>query len=320
MTIDLPRVVVVGEALLELSTTEPLAAGTSMRLGFSGDALNASAAAAAAEAHTVLVARVPDDELGDALVEHAAGLGIDTSALRRTPGQHGAYIVSADPTGNRQFVYLRRGSAGSTLEPSDLDDLDPDPDLWRNTIVLASGAACATSPSVAATVRHAAELAAERGGTFVYDPNFRPRLASADAAARRLRELAPLARLVTPAWPVEAQALLGLADGAGREEAAARFLGLGAGAVALTCGPDGVVVQDGSDVLFVDSPPAPRVVDQTGAGDVFVGTVAARLAAGDDVVDAVRIGAAAASLSVQGVGGTGYIPSLEESRRHLASR
>jgi 2-dehydro-3-deoxygluconokinase len=304
------RVVVVGEVLVELSTREPLAAGATLRLGFSGDALNSAAAAAAAGADAVLVARVPDDELGDALVEHVAGLGIDTAALRRTPGQHGAYLTSADPAGERQFVYLRRASAGSTLEPADLDAR-----LLCDAVVLASGIACAISPTAAATVRRAAELAE----TFVYDPNFRPRLTSADDAARALRDLAPLAQLVTPSWPTEAQALLDLPAAAGPEAAAARLHAFGARAVALTCGPDGVVLRDGANQTFVESPPAPRVVDQTGAGDVFVGTVAARLAVGDDLDGAVRLGAAAASLSVEGVGGTGLIPSLAESRAHADS-
>jgi 2-dehydro-3-deoxygluconokinase len=54
-------------------------------------------------------------------------------------------------------------------------------------------------------------------------------------------------------------------------------------------------------------------VDATGAGDVFTGTVAARLALGDPLADAVRLGIGAASLSVGGRGGTGYIPSLDAS-------
>jgi 2-dehydro-3-deoxygluconokinase len=60
-------------------------------------------------------------------------------------------------------------------------------------------------------------------------------------------------------------------------------------------------------------PPNPGPVDATGAGDVFVGTTAARLALGDAPHRALATGVAAASLSVSGVGGTGYVPRLEES-------
>jgi len=308
---DRPRgsgtVVVVGEVLVELASSEPFSAGAQLRLGFSGDALNSAAAAAAAGAHAVLAARVPDDDLGDALVAHVSGLGIDTSGVRRTPGQHGAYLVCADPTGEREFVYLRRGSAGSTLEPADLDD-----SLLPGALVLASGIGCAISVSAAATIRHAAA----RAGAFVYDPNFRPRLTTAAEAAQNLRDLAPRARLVTPSWPGEVRALLDLPADAGKEAAAAAIERLGAAAVALTCGPEGVLLREGELETVVASPAAPRVVDQTGAGDAFVGTVAARLALGDDLADAVRLGVAAASLSVQGAGGTGFVPSLEQTRLH----
>ena len=62
--------------------------------------------------------------------------------------------------------------------------------------------------------------------------------------------------------------------------------------------------------------PAPKLVDQTGAGDVFAGTVTARLALGDDLSTAVRIGAAASSLAVGGTGGSGGIAPLETVRAH----
>ncbi|MBM0236552.1 hypothetical protein JNW88_04135 [Micromonospora sp. ATA32] len=70
-----PDVLVLGEVLVELTALEPLRDGTQLRLGFSGDALNAAAAAAAAGAHTCLLARVPDDELGDELVGRVARSG-----------------------------------------------------------------------------------------------------------------------------------------------------------------------------------------------------------------------------------------------------
>ena len=57
-------------------------------------------------------------------------------------------------------------------------------------------------------------------------------------------------------------------------------------------------------------PRVAAVVDQTGAGDVLAGTVAAWIALGDGLLRAVRIGVAAAALSVQGLGGTGFFPGV----------
>ncbi|MFE9691867.1 sugar kinase [Micromonospora sp. NPDC005806] len=306
MVTPAPDVLVLGEILVELTALEPLRDGAALRLGFSGDALNAAAAAAAAGAHTCLLARVPDDELGDELVARVAALGVDTSRLIRTRGQHGLYLQHADPSGQREFVYVRRGSAGSGLAAADV----PAELAARAGVVLSSGVACAISTTTFEAVRAAARAAR----CFVYDPNWRPRLIDVETAGGHLRALAPHARLVTPAWPSEAAALLGTPV---TEPAAAcaAFRALGATAVALTRGGDGVLLDDAGEVTTVAAYPAERIVDQTGAGDVLAGTVAARLALGDDLPDAVRLGAAAASLSLRGHGGTGYLPDLAESRR-----
>jgi 2-dehydro-3-deoxygluconokinase len=303
-----PDVVVVGEVLVELSSTAPLRDGVPLALGFSGDALNAAAAAAAAGAHTALVARVATDELGDALVARVSSLGIDTTYLKRVDGQHGIYFQHADPDGARAYVYVRRGSAGSTLEPADL------PASLGGAVVLATGIGCAISDSAYATVRAAARAA----GRFVYDPNWRPRLVTAPVAAGHLRQLAPLSTVVTPAWPAEVAALCGGTAATDPVAACAAVRALGAKAVALTRGPAGVLLDDGAALYDLPAHPPESIVDQTGAGDVLAGTLAARLALGDPLPDAVRAGVVAASLSLRGLGGTGYVPQWTETRRLLA--
>ena len=287
----------VGEVLVELSSSGPLVESAQLRLSFSGDALNAAAAAAAAGASVGLVARVGDDELGDALATHVESLGVDASLLRRVPFPNGVYFTAADSDGT--FVYVRRGSAGSTLEPADVEAA-----ARRTRSLLVSGVGQAISMCAAAAVQRAAELVAAAGGTVVYDPNFRPRLTSPEAARAALARMAPLAALVTPSFPAEASALLGADDPA---EAAAACRRLGARAAAVTCGEHGVVLDDGSGPVHVPAAPAPAIVDATGAGDVLAGTVAARLALGDDLETAVRLGAAAAAQSLGGRGGTGHL-------------
>jgi 2-dehydro-3-deoxygluconokinase len=302
-------VVVLGEVLVEFSSLAPLADGATVRLGFSGDALNAAAAAAAAGARTALVAAVPDDDLGDALVARVASLGVEAGWVRRRPGGHGVYVSHADPQGRREFSYARSGSVGSTLAPDDLDEEA----LAAAAVVVASGVACAVSETAAAAVRRAAQVA----DRFVFDPNFRPRLSTAAQAGAVLRELAPLAELVTPSWPDETSALLGIPAGTPAPVAAQRVRELGCASVALTCGPRGVVIADADGTTEVPGVPAPRVVDQTGAGDCLTGTVAARLALGDTLAVAAQLGVAAAALSVQGQGGTGHLANVEEMRAAL---
>lgn len=299
-------VVCLGEVLLEVATQVPVGHQVPAELSFSGDALNVAAAAAAAGARVGLIAVLTDDELGRAAAARIAALGIRTDLLRFAPGQQGVYLVHSDPLGQREFSYARRGSVGSTLSPSHLD-LSV---LSEAGAVVASGISCAIS----AETRAAVHLAARTSRRFAYDPNFRPRLTDAAAAAADLRELAPHSALVTPSFPGETSVLQGVDDAvtAGRT-----LLDLGAGAVAVTCGADGVQLVTPQGQTWIDAVPAPLVVDQTGAGDAYVGTLVARWVLGDDLVTAARLAAAASSLVVGGRGGTGLVPDLASTRRHL---
>ena len=301
-------VVALGEVLIEVATLEPFGHDVPATLGVSGDALNTAAAAAAAGAHVGLVAVLTDDELGAAIAARVAALGIATDLLRFRKGQQGVYLVHSDPRGERDFSYARAGSIGSTLGPDDL----PADVITGAGAVVASGISCAIS----ATARDAVRSAARLGRRFVYDPNYRPRLTAPADAARMLTELAPGSWLVTPSHPGETSALLG-ADSA--LAAAHRLRGLGTQNVAVTCGASGVQLTGPGLETWVDAVPAPSVVDQTGAGDAYVGTLTARLVLGDGLLWAARQAAAAASLVVGGRGGTGYLPRLEETRAHLTT-
>lgn len=302
-------VVVMGEILLEVATDVPFGHGVEARLGISGDALNVAASAAAAGARVGLLAVLGDDDLGQAIAARIGQLGISTELLKFRPGQQGVYLVHCDPDGQREFSYARRGSVGSTLGP---DDVDPAVFSAAGAVV-AGGIACAISSTSRAAVLKAAGLSPR----FVFDPNFRPRLTSVEDATAVLADLAPRAFLVTPSFPGETSALLGCGSA---EEAAAKLQGFGAANVAVTCGADGVQVGSPTGSLWVDAIPAPVVVDQTGAGDAFVGTMTARMVLGDEPTTAARYGAAAASLVVGGKGGTGLIPTFEQTRAHSASR
>jgi 2-dehydro-3-deoxygluconokinase len=278
-------VVVLGEPLIEFSTCAPIRHGVECGLSVSGDVVNTAVAAVAAGARVTVIARVSDDELGTAVIDRLTELGVHTGFIKRDDSFQGIYVQHSDPHGDRQFCYARSGSAGSRLASVDLPE-----DLLENAGgVLVSGITAALSATARATVL----AAARRARRFVYDSNFRP-------------------RLTTPSAPHECAALLGVSDAA---QAAAKLRAGGAAAVAVTCGSTGVHV-DADTVHWQPAFPAPKLVDQTGAGDVFVGTVTARLALGDDLATAVRIGAAASSLAVGGLGGSGGIAPLASVRSH----
>jgi ribokinase len=71
--------------------------------------------------------------------------------------------------------------------------------------------------------------------------------------------------------------------------------------VVVTLGSQGAVVGDRRVVQHVPAPVV-DVVDTTGAGDAFIGALAARLAAGDELLAAVTTGVAAGSYAVTRMG------------------
>lgn len=293
-------VVVIGEPLLELSSDVPLEAADRFRSSFSGDALNEAAAAAASGARVALLTRIGDDEFGDALCAYATRLGIDVSHAVRTSEPNGVYFTALDPDGERHFVYLRRGSAASTMEPGDFDD-----DLLAGSaVLLVSGIGCAISESAESTIQHAAKTVNGAGGKVVYDPNFRTRLVDVDRARRHLGDLGEFTYVVTPSCPHDTEPLLGTRDAQEALDACRRT---GAEIGLVTLGGRGVLFSDGERTTSVSAEPVAHPVDATGCGDAFAGALAAGIAAGATVEDATRSGVQMASRCLGGRGGTGYL-------------
>ncbi len=91
----------------------------------------------------------------------------------------------------------------------------------------------------------------------------------------------------------------------------------GAGAVVATLGARGAVIVTPHESTEVPALPA-AVVDTTGAGDCFVGVLAARLALGDELVAAARHAAAASSLAVEKLGAAPSMPTADAVAARLA--
>ena len=103
----------------------------------------------------------------------------------------------------------------------------------------------------------------------------------------------------------EAQALTGLSD----PSEAARALHKRSGApVVITLGPRGALVFDGETVESLGAPTV-EAVDATGAGDTFVGALAAELSVGRSLIQAVSFAVHAASLSVRVLGAREGMPT-----------
>ena len=92
---------------------------------------------------------------------------------------------------------------------------------------------------------------------------------------------------------------------------------LGPTTVIATLGGRGLVMVSPDGVVALPAFKA-KVVDTTGAGDCFVGALAARLLSGASVIDAARYANAAAACSVERLGATPSMPIPKEVAARLA--
>jgi ribokinase len=87
--------------------------------------------------------------------------------------------------------------------------------------------------------------------------------------------------------------------------------------VIATLGARGAVVVSAETVATLPGLKA-KVVDTTGAGDCFVGALAARMAAGATIVDSARFAVAAATCSVEKLGAAPSMPTARQVATRLA--
>jgi 2-dehydro-3-deoxygluconokinase len=208
------------------------------------------------------------------------------------------------------FSYRRAVSAASRMRPADLP-LDA---IRGARFVHASGISMAISASASDTVLAAFEAARGAGGKVSFDSNLRLKLWPIARARALIGAAAAFADYFFPSIE-DARALSGLDSVEANIEWAHR---LGARAVFLKLGPEGVIVSDGARRERVAGHKV-NAVDATGAGDCFCGATLARLCAGDDAFAAARYANAAAALATTGFGAVAPLPRAEAVRALLAA-
>jgi ribokinase len=252
-----------------------------------GKGANQAVAAARLGVPVSMVGRVGDaaaDPAGPALKEGLAAAGVDVSNVVETPGVlSGRALITLTPDGENRIVVAAGANASLTAA-----DVDACADLLGRAKVIV------TQMEIPRQVtQRLAEVAAGRQVPLV--------LNLAPAAALAPDVLAKVAVLVVNEH--EAGFLLGEeVRPEGAAAAARRLLETGPSAVALTMGAAGAVwcargrgIAAGGETGGHVPAPVVKVVDTTGAGDAFVGALAARLAAGQDIGTATRFAVRVAS-------------------------
>ncbi len=258
-----------------------------------GKGANQAAAAALLGARVAFLGRVGDDGFGEPLVEALADKGVDTELLETAAGWFtGTAFITVTPDGENAITVAP--GANRALTPEDVEAASAT--IGRAAVLVAQ------MEILPESVLRGVEIAAEAGTRPIVN------LAPPREVPREL--LDKLDPLVVNEH--EAAYLLGsrVAGVEGALSAAPKLLSLGPRSAVITVGPNGAIFATGAGV---DHVPAPRaeVVDSTGAGDAFVGALAARLAADDTLETAVAYAVRAGAAAVTKEGAQGALPTPE---------
>jgi 2-dehydro-3-deoxygluconokinase len=215
-----------------------------------------------------------------------------TFVLRKVQAPTGLYFVSHDAQGHH-FSYARAGSAASQMQPQDLVH-------WAEPIAQSqwlhlSGISLAISDSACDTAFAAMQHARTVGTRVALDSNLRLSLWPLARAQACIRHAVSLCHLFLPSLE-DMTALTGLTQATD--------------IIVWSHAQGAALASDGQNQRRVPGH-AVTAVDATGAGDCFAGNLLARLSAGDDLWVATAYANAAASLSVQGFGAVGPLPTRE---------
>lgn len=284
-----PRPVARGETL----------AATAFEVSPGGKGSNAAVAAARQGARVALLARVGDDDFGRMGLALWRAEGIATGQVHIAAGERsGVALIHVFDGGDNAIAVYAGATAGLHGEHARAAA----PLLQAAKVVMAS---CEVPLACTAEAFRSARAA---GVCTVLNPA--PAMPLGD-------ELLALCDVITPNEG-ELLALAGLGAGASLDDAAAALLSRGAGAVIVTLGAAGCRLYQPGAAAQALAGHAVNVADTIGAGDTFTGALAAALARGLVLSEALRWANAAAALSVRGSGAIGGMPALDEAGALLA--
>lgn len=259
-----------------------------------GKGANQAVASARLGAETWFVARVGDDPFGAKMIENFSAEGIRTEHVTIDKNHaSGVATITVDSSGENAIV-VAPGANGQVC-PEDIRK--------AGEVIRSADSVLMQLEIPLDAVCEAARIAAEAGVRVVLDP----------APARELPdELLQNVSLLTPN-ETEAGMLTGI-DGdtieAARAQAGA-LLGKGVQAVLITRGKQGSLLVDSNGeqdftVKKVES------VDSTAAGDCFNGALAAKLASGATMAEAIEFASKAAAISTTRLGAQDSLPGISE--------
>ena len=313
-------VVALGELLIDFTcvSTDPEGYPT-MAAHPGGAPANFLAALSQFGASTALLGKVGTDAFGKMLKNTLDGAGISTKGLLADDHFFTTLaFVTLDETGNREFSFSRKPGADTQLRFEDLDL-----SMIDDCRIFHFGTLSLTDEPARTATQKAVAYAKKAGKLITYDPNLRkPLWKSLDTAREQL------------IWGLQQADVVKISD----EEVEFLFgLGVREGAdyilehfpvklVFVTCGPDGCYFKNKTASGHVPGLSGLKVIDTTGAGDIFGGSAVWKLLQAnkapenlnaEELTDTVRFACTSAGLSTTCSGGISSVHSYDDVMKRL---
>jgi 2-dehydro-3-deoxygluconokinase len=244
--------------------------------------------------------RFGNDQLGSVMLADIEAEGVDVSLAKRVDSFTGAMVRNPGKSAPVEISYLRKGSAASTIEPSDILDSYISSTRWLH----ATGITCAISESGAKTVKHALEKAAQLKIKSSFDLNIRRKLWSQDVARKVLEPLARDVELLIGGED-EYQVVFGQVE---PKQILAEVNKRGCKIAVMTKGDQKMRFSIDGNYEEI-TPPKVVAVDPVGSGDAFTGGVIAGLLSGMSTTQALEQGSICGALVASMFGDWTGIPS-----------
>lgn len=276
-----------------------------IRMSFGGDALNESAVLTRLGKRVQLISKVGADEAGRSVLDYLHKNGIDTDSVQVEEGlETSVNIALIAEDGSRKFLM----NPHSSLRRLGMEDVMP---VLSQVLADPQGAGIVSFASMFIsplfTVEKMKELFAAvkaAGRTLVVDVT----RAKNGETLEDLKELLPYIDVFVPN-DEEIASLTGVQDPA---ENVRILVEAGVKTAVVKIGSDGCLVGTRAGIVHVHAVPDAACVDTTGAGDTFAAGLIAGLCSGWSLPECAKLGCAAASCSIEQIGATDGVRSLDQ--------
>lgn len=257
-----------------------------------GKGANQAVAIAKLGAEICMIGKVGTDSYGDTMRKNLSDYGVDTTHIAKAEASSGIAIILVQKGENR--IILDAG-ANYKITTADVDN----------------GLAAAKAGDILlmqlevplAIVEYALELGKKIGMINILNPA--PAVTLSESILKNVD-------IITPN-ETETEIITGVAPNSEVHIALAvkKLYAMGVKNVVITLGARGSAVSVGQEITLVDAIKV-KVVDTTGAGDTYVGAIAAKLQQGIPLVTAAKFAAIASSITIGRKGAAISIPTLKE--------